>query len=104
MTYDARNVTTEDATAASGRTTTDNDSATDKQHKPKPELTKVSANIVPRAMAALELASELTGDSRTDVINRAIQVYAYLAKQDKEGKLIFLENPSTGSKDRVVFL
>ena len=70
----------------------------------KPELTKVSANFVPRAMAALDLASQLTGDSRTDVLNRAVQVYAYLAKMMEEGNLIFVENPTTKAKDRVVFL
>jgi hypothetical protein len=31
-----------------------------------------------RAVAALELATEVTGDSKTDTINRAIQIYAYL--------------------------
>jgi hypothetical protein len=70
----------------------------------KHELTKVSANFVPRAVQALELASALTGDSRTDVLNRAVQMYAYLAKMMEEGNLVFVENPTTHAKERIVFL
>jgi hypothetical protein len=105
MREDASNVTdfipaTSGLTAAAGP-----HQGTEKQSKrQQSELTKVSANFVPRAMAALDLASEITGDSRTDVLNRAVQVYAYFAKMTEEGNLIFAENPVTGAKDRVVFL
>lgn len=72
------------------------------RHRP-PELTKVSANFQRRAVAALEVASDVTGDSRTDVLNRAVQFYAYLVKKAEEGKLIFVEDPETGTRERVVF-
>jgi len=102
MPQDARNVTEDDVkpSATSGRT----GNGPEKPSKRQPELTKVSANFVPRAVAALDLASEITGDTRTDVLNRAIQVYAYLAKVLEDGNRIFVENPTTGAKDRVVFL
>ncbi|WP_229799509.1 hypothetical protein, partial [Couchioplanes azureus] len=60
-------------------------------------------NFVPRAIAALDVASEVTGDTRTDVLNRAVQFYAYLVKRAEEGMLIFVEDPKTGTKERVVF-
>ncbi len=38
--------------------------------------TKVSLNMPPRAVLAVELVAEGTGVSRTDTINRAVQFYA----------------------------
>jgi hypothetical protein len=70
----------------------------------KHELTKISANFVPRAIQALDLAGALTGDTRTDVLNRAVQAYAYLVKMMNEGNLLFVENPTTNAKERIVFL
>jgi len=70
----------------------------------KPELTKISANFVNRAVVALELASEITGDNQTDVLNRSVQVYAYITKMIDDGKLIFMEDPATGAKERLVLL
>lgn len=104
MPQDARNVTEPDLAPGTDPGEPAG-TATGRSFKPRqPELTKVSANFVPRAIAALDLASEITGDSRTDVLNRAVQVYAYLVKAADEGSLVFVENPATGIKDRVVFL
>jgi hypothetical protein len=41
-------------------------------------LTRVTVNLIPRSDAALTLAVKLTGDTKTDTINRALQMYAYL--------------------------
>lgn len=41
-------------------------------------LERVTVNLTTRSARALELATQLTGDSKTDAINRAIQIYAYL--------------------------
>ena len=48
-------------------------------------LARVSANLTARAARALEQAVTLTGDSQTDTINRALQVYAYLEEVQAEG-------------------
>jgi hypothetical protein len=53
-------------------------------------LERVTVNLVPRTSKALELATQLTGDSKTDTINRALQVYAYLESLKKEGGSIFV--------------
>ncbi len=102
MPQDARNAIdtgTKPSLAGANPTAQDSQKAMPRQ----PDLTKVSANFVPRAVAALDRASEITGDSRTDVLNCAVQMYAYLAKMMYDGHLIFVENPSTGTKERVVF-
>jgi hypothetical protein len=41
-------------------------------------LERVTVNLTPRAYRALEQAVRITGDTRTETINRALQVYAYL--------------------------
>lgn len=43
-----------------------------------PAWERVTVNLTPRAYHALEQTVQLTGDTKTDTINRALQVYAYL--------------------------
>lgn len=54
-------------------------------------LERVTVNLIPRASRALELAGQLTGDSKTDTINRALQVYAYLEEVWSKGGAILVE-------------
>lgn len=42
----------------------------------KGDLTRVTVNLTPRALAAMEAMSRKTRLGKTDVINRALQVYA----------------------------
>lgn len=55
-------------------------------------LERVTVNLIPRASRALEQAGRLTGDSKTDTINRAIQVYAYLEEVWAKGGSILARN------------
>lgn len=41
-------------------------------------LTKVTLNLLPRTVKALDELSDSTGDTRTECINRAVQVYSWL--------------------------
>ncbi len=59
-------------------------------------LERVTVNLVTRASRALQLAAELTGDSRTDIINRAIQVYAYVVQIEANGGAVYVRE----SKDK----
>lgn len=58
-------------------------------------LERVTVNLIPRASRALEQAVELTGDSKTDAINRALQVYAYLEQVWADGGAILAKNGDT---------
>jgi hypothetical protein len=40
------------------------------------DLTRLTVNLVPSAMTALEDTAIQTGDNRTDTVNRSLQVYA----------------------------
>jgi hypothetical protein len=48
-------------------------------------LERITVNLTSRSSSALELAVELSGDTKTDTINRAIQIYAYLEKVIRDG-------------------
>jgi len=48
-------------------------------------IERVTVNLTPRSVAALNLAASLTGDTRTDTINRALQVHAYLEQLVERG-------------------
>jgi hypothetical protein len=47
--------------------------------------TKLTVNLTPKAVESLEHASLVDGLSRTDVINRALQVYALVVNQRAAG-------------------
>lgn len=48
-------------------------------------LTEITVVLVPRATVALADTARLTGDTPTDVVNRAIQVYAKLCMVAEAG-------------------
>lgn len=67
-------------------------------------LERVTVNLTPRSARALELATQLTGDSKTDAINRAIQVYAYLEHVTSEGGSVHVrESPEDSEPERLKF-
>ena len=53
-------------------------------------LERVTVNLVPRAQRALTRIAELTGDSKTDSINRALQVYELLEEVLENGGSVYL--------------
>lgn len=44
--------------------------------------------FVPAAVKALNELVEMTGEKDTDVVNRAVQVYAFIEKQIRAGKTL----------------
>ena len=54
-------------------------------------LQRITVNLTPRSAAALELASQLTGDTKTDTVNRAIQIYAYLEQIISQGGAVHVQ-------------
>jgi hypothetical protein len=67
-------------------------------------LTRLTVNLIPRADSALTLAAEISGDSKTDTVNRALQVYAYLMHVLQDGDDILIRHPGTGETERLVLL
>lgn len=54
--------------------------------------TTITVNLIPKAMKALLQAARLTGDSRTDTINRALQAYAYMESEKSKGNKIKVQD------------
>lgn len=67
-------------------------------------LERVTVNLVARAAKALHKVSELTGDTKTDSINRAIQVYAYLEGVTSNGGAIYISEAGSADVQRLKLL
>jgi hypothetical protein len=59
-------------------------------------MERVTVNLTQRSAEALREAVELTGDSKTDVINRALQVYAFIQRKIQGEGALFI-SPGDGS-------
>jgi hypothetical protein len=60
----------------------------DGEHDGRPE--RITVNVISRASRALSLAAELNGDTKTDTVNRALQVYAYLSQISARGGSVYV--------------
>jgi hypothetical protein len=50
------------------------------------DLTRLTVNLTPRSVKALHVAAEMTELSRTDTVNRALQIYAAMVKSAADGR------------------
>ena len=64
---------------------------------------KVTVNLIPKAWDAAEDAAERLRLTRTDVINRALQAYAFLEEQIAGGATVLVRQPD-GTVSEVRFL
>ena len=64
-------------------------------------LERVTVNLVARASQALQRVSDITGDSKTDSINRAIQIYAYLEDITSRGGSIYVRESANSEIQRL---
>jgi hypothetical protein len=55
-------------------------------------LERVTVNLSARASQALQETAELTGETKTESINRALQVYAYLRQVMADGGVVYTKN------------
>ena len=78
----------------------DSQKQTKKDHGGSP-LERVTVNLIARASRALQLASDLTGDTKTDTVNRALQVYAYLEEINAQGGAIYVREAGDSEPQRL---
>jgi hypothetical protein len=64
-------------------------------------LERVTVNLTSRASSALQLAAELTGDTKTDILNRALQVYAYLEQVVSKGGSVHVRESDDGELEKL---
>lgn len=64
-------------------------------------LERITVNLTPRSSAALEVVVELTGDTKTDTINRAVQIYAYLEQIIQDGGSVHVREKDGAEMERL---
>lgn len=67
-------------------------------------LERVTVNLTARASRALQQLSDLTDDTKTDSINRAIQIYAYLEEITSRGGTIYVKDSGSDQVERLKLL
>jgi hypothetical protein len=64
-------------------------------------LERITVNLTGRASRALDLATELTGDTKTDTVNRALQVYAYMEQITARGGSVYVREAEGSELERL---
>lgn len=67
-------------------------------------LRRTTVNLTAAATGALDEAVSLTGDSQTDIINRALQVYTYMERVTRAGGAVYVREVEGSELERVRFL
>jgi hypothetical protein len=57
------------------------------------DLTRLTVNLIPLATEALDELLLATRLGKTDVVNRALQIYAFLEKTKAEGGTLCVREP-----------
>jgi Ribbon-helix-helix domain len=67
-------------------------------------LDRLSVSLIPRTVEELEQLHEKTGMSKTDIVNRAISLYAFVTEQLDSGQELLVRNPQTGELQLIQLL
>lgn len=67
-------------------------------------LEKVTVNLTRRSADALDKTIAATGDSKTDVINKALQLYAFLQEHMGARGLLYVRDPGSSEIERLRIL
>lgn len=62
------------------------------------EITRLTVNLTPKVAAALSGAIEVTGVNKTDAINQAVQLYAYVVSRTANGEEVYVGKPEDAKK------
>jgi hypothetical protein len=76
---------------------------TDSPLRKQANLERITVNLTPRAYRALSKAVKLTGDSKTDTVNRALQLYAYLEEITQNGGSLYVRPADQDELEQVRF-
>jgi hypothetical protein len=67
-------------------------------------LDRMSISLIPRTVEELEQLHEKTGMSKTDIVNRAISLYAFVTEQLDSGQDLLVRNRETGESQLIQLL
>jgi hypothetical protein len=64
-------------------------------------LERVTVNLTIRSVAAMDRITEITGDTKTDVINKALQFYGHIQEFLDSGGALYMRDADSDELDRV---
>jgi hypothetical protein len=64
-------------------------------------LERLTVNLTGRASRALDVATEITGDTKTDAVNRALQIYAYMEQVVARGGSVYVREAEDSDLERI---
>jgi len=67
-------------------------------------LERITVNLTPRSVAAMDQVVDLTGDTKTDTINKALQLYGYIQEFLSSGGTLYMRDPGSSELDRIKLL
>jgi hypothetical protein len=65
-------------------------------------MERTTVNLNQRGAAALKAVMDLTEDSKTDCINRAVTIYAFIEKVLSEGGSVLVQESDSTEPQRLV--
>lgn len=66
-------------------------------------MERLTVNLTDRAADALRATALLTGDNKTDTVNRALSVYAYMEELRAAGGSLLVRDAAGEIRELVVF-
>jgi hypothetical protein len=67
-------------------------------------IDRMTISLIPRTVKELEQLHEKTGLSKTDIVNRAISLYAFATQQTDSGQDLVIRNRDTGEQQLIQLL
>lgn len=77
-------------------------STTDRQGA-RAQLERLTVNLTPRTQDALERTTSRSGDSKTDALNRAVQIYDFLEEVWMAGGQVFVQREPGSAPEAIRF-
>ncbi|WP_106399484.1 ribbon-helix-helix domain-containing protein [Actinocorallia populi] len=65
---------------------------------------RITVNLTPKTTLALDELVKRSGDTKTDTINRALQLYEFLDGVIRDGGKVYVQEPGSDEPERVRFL
>jgi hypothetical protein len=86
-----------EATSAQGSKSSDGD----KDRGGGSALERVTVNLTMRSVAAMDKLVDLTGDTKTETINKALQFYAHIQEFLDSGGALYMRDPDSDELERI---
>jgi hypothetical protein len=65
---------------------------------------RITTNLKPKTITDLKTIAETTGENQTEIVNRAVNLYALLLAAQKNGGALYLKEKASADMERLRFL